>query len=66
MSHKTPLEEMWEEIEGFGLKRDLLDPHGDLAYDHVEEIYLSIKQKRIEDMQIRVLKERLEKEQMKQ
>ena len=62
MSQKPSLEEMWKEIEDFGINRKSLDPNDVLTYDQVEELYLTIKEKKIEDEQVRILREELEKE----
>lgn len=37
------LDNMWKDIENFGIKRKLLDPHNDLAYKNVQDLHLAIK-----------------------
>ena len=37
------LEDMWQVIEIFGIRRELLDPHNELSYKTVHALYLTIK-----------------------
>jgi hypothetical protein len=62
MDHKPSLEEMWNEIEKFGTDRKSFDPNNEMGYDQVEELYLSMEEKRKTDEQIRLLQVELEKE----
>ncbi|MDC8453467.1 MAG: hypothetical protein LV477_11250 [Candidatus Nitrosotalea sp.] len=40
---EVSLEEMWETIEAFGIKRELLDPQNRLPYKTIHDLYLTIK-----------------------
>lgn len=35
-------DEMWKVIEMFGIKRKLLDPHDELHYKTIHDLYLTI------------------------
>ena len=59
MNQKPSLEEMWDEIEKFGIDREALDPHDEVYYGQVEELYLTIMEKKREDEQVRLLKKEL-------
>lgn len=40
---KVSLDEMWDIIERFGIKRKLIDPHSKLSYGIIHDLYLTIK-----------------------
>lgn len=43
MSFQPSLDEMWNVIESFGIKRKLIDPHDNMSSEEVRELYLTIK-----------------------
>lgn len=40
---EVSLDEMWDTIEAFGIKRELLDPQNRLSYKTIHDLYLTIK-----------------------
>lgn len=40
---KASLDEMWNIIERFGIKRKLVDPHSKLSYGTIHDLYLTIR-----------------------
>ena len=40
---EVSLDEMWDTIEAFGIKRELLDPRNRLSYRTIHDLYLTIK-----------------------
>ena len=64
MGQNASMDEMWNAIEKFGISRRMLDPHHDLPYQQVSDLYLTIKKKdaEIDKEQIRLVQEALEKE----
>jgi len=43
MENEPSLDEMWNVIEKFGIKREILDPHDNLTYEQIHNLYLTIK-----------------------
>ena len=62
MGNKPSLENMWNVIEQFGINRRILDPHGVLKYEQVEELYQTIEEKQRENKQIKFLQESIDQE----
>lgn len=40
---KISVDKMWNIIEGFGIKRELIDPYSKLSYGTIHDLYLTIK-----------------------
>ena len=57
MDEGCSLDDMWKEIENYGIKRKVLDPRNSLSYDQVRALYLVIRQKRIVDEQIKLIED---------
>lgn len=43
MDNESSLDEMWDVIEKFGIKRELLDPRHNLSYEQIHNLYFTIK-----------------------
>ncbi len=43
MRFQPSLDEMWNVIESFGIKRTLIDPKDTMSSEEVRELYLTIK-----------------------
>lgn len=61
---KPSLEDMWKQIQEFGIDRKILDPHDQIGYDRVKELYTTIIERLRNHEQINLLKEEINKEKM--
>lgn len=43
MDNSPSIGEMWNVIEKFGIKHEVLDPHDKLDYEQIHNLYVTIK-----------------------